>query len=186
MEPNDASSTLRELFQHLLVAQQSPQIDTILTQLLSQTEPSSDLQKLAQESLKVFMRGFQEAATEDVPPKLAKESLKTFMRRHAARQDAKEKSSSPKLNEVTKQSCDSPTPTVNEKSVQDDSIRRSFVLAGVGDGAACGKFIAAIELRGSPVGKMSIEELSIILNFLHPELTLMSRAKLATILSVVL
>jgi len=85
------------------------------------------------------------------------------------------------LNEV-----DSNPPLVLEKPTQESLIRDSFVLAGLGNSDAYDKLIAAIKSRGSPLNKMNIEEWSTVIEFLHPELVCYQRAKLATILSVVL
>lgn len=75
------------------------------------------------------------------------------------------------------------------KPTQEDLIRGSFVLAGLDNSDACRKLIEAIKLRGSPLGhptRMDADDFSTVLEFLHPELTFAARAKVATILSVVL
>jgi hypothetical protein len=187
MEPINASSALRELFQTMaqrhLSEGQIPEVEsilTVLTQVLTKTVPQETpfsairdiLERTAQRDT-----GAPKVETEDPSAKIQKESLKSFMQRHAAQQDETSKTP-PTLNEVP--------PLVSEQSLQEDAIRGSFVLAGLGNSDAYGKFIAAIKLRGSSVNKMSIEGLSTVLDFLHPELTFMARTKLATILSVVL
>lgn len=192
MEPINASSALRELFQTMaqrhLSEGQIPEVEsilTVLTQVLTKTVPQETpfsairdiLERTAQRDT-----GAPKVETEDPSAKIQKESLKSFMQRHAAQQDETSnlppKKTPPTLNEVP--------PLVSEQSLQEDAIRGSFVLAGLGNSDAYGKFIAAIKLRGSSVNKMSIEGLSTVLDFLHPELTFMARTKLATILSVVL
>lgn len=78
-----------------------------------------------------------------------------------------------------------PPPLVSEKPTQENLIRDSFVLAGLGNSGAYDKLIAAIKSRGSPLNKMNIDEWTTVIHFLHPELTSFARTKLATILSVV-
>uniref|UniRef100_A0A6C0CG46 Uncharacterized protein n=1 Tax=viral metagenome TaxID=1070528 RepID=A0A6C0CG46_9ZZZZ len=83
---------------------------------------------------------------------------------------------------IPAETCTSTPPVIT----QEDLIRDTFVLCGLGDSAAIGKLTAAIKLRGCPLYKMSADEFSVVIEFLHPEMTSIPRRKLATILSIVL